>query len=339
MRFCLIILVVLLIGLANARPQSSELSHQLRRLLKTYERQFVNREEFSSHNNYDSMRSYVRKSSNTPPVTSYQVLPILDDFTALTSQYTQLGSQGYTDAGSVWSGDYSTMGNIFVQIQKSSTLYDYHFIPRVTAVQDFLGILNKEGASGYRILITKYTTSGPYYILVRNKARPNAAYQCQTPPKSSNADDFVQQVKTQGANGYKLYGFGPQNTMLYCKDTSLSSTFEYVTTPFANFSADFESQVNELGAKGYRYSRIIYFAPVFVPLYYKDSSLPDVKYSYKVIQQSDAWEDFPQQLNEQGQEGFLYLGTTQFYYEEYSVQIYMDLNKCQCVDSETDYSY
>ncbi|CAF4031571.1 unnamed protein product [Adineta steineri] len=246
MRFCLVILVVLLIGLANARPQSSEL------------------EEFSSHNNYDSMRSYVRKSSNTPPVTSYQVLPILDDFTALTS---------------------------------------------------------------------------PYYILVRNKARPNAAYQCQTPPKSSNADDFVQQVKTQGANGYKIYGFGPQNTILYCKDTSLSSTFEYVTTPFANFSADFEPQVNELGAKGYRYSRIIYFAPVFVPLYCKDSSLPDVKYSYKVIQQPDALEDFPQQLNEQGQEGFLYLGTTQFYYEEYSVQIYMDLNKYQCVDSETDYSY
>ncbi|MDR0480496.1 MAG: hypothetical protein LBG66_01265 [Gallionellaceae bacterium] len=189
----------------------------------------------------------------------------------------------------------------------------------------FLGLVNQEGAKGYRYL-TQYssnpdTQDDRYLIFIKDDMAPSYIYD----GFSMNSDPtlFASQIVEEGANGYLLdssmLGGNPDNFYsIYRKNAGSPASYTYAIDTTPTSMDDFITQANEHGKSGYRY----FYTPVFpLPpsifssslngdnqnLYVKDTS-SNATYTYDALTPTASLTDFIAQANSEGAKGYRYRG-------------------------------
>jgi len=202
-----------------------------------------------------------------------------------------------------------------------------------TWLDDFLTLLNQEGAKGYRYLTGwsnpnafHTSVSGPDARIFVNDGTAQT-YTYELMPRPDNAADFVSLVNAEGAKGYRyqgdmMYGTGIGaclqnastgvefclNPSLFRKDSGSSATYSYTTGTIPANAADFLTQANSLGQSGYLFDRSIGYNDSLLPtpiMLYVKNNASRATYTYE----APAWPSTPDallaQYNSEGARGYL----------------------------------
>lgn len=151
------------------------------------------------------------------------------------------------------------------------TTYDYTAVPRAEQAQDWVAAANVQGANGYRPWAVPYlTVTGDVRQFFIKDMKSASRYQVKT---MTGPDDMYSsnvalkaQLDEQGAQGFRLLKVLSLENIIYVKDTTQSSIFnyEFPDPPQDNrwSEAQFVPQANALTANGLRYfsyDRPVYF--------------------------------------------------------------------------------
>jgi hypothetical protein len=237
-------------------------------------------------------------STGTSALTqTYEALSPPTDATTFLTQLNTEGAKGFRYVvEEAFSGDGNATQNIFVK--DSAATYSYDLPTNESAQSDFLTQANQEGAKGYRY--EGPLAFGALYMYRSDAASSVYQYAATAEPTSESA--FLASADAEGASGFWYYGpllLGSTSAALFIKDTSSTSTYTYDALTVPTTDADFVSQANGEGAKGYRYKGGFAFGTDSVEAYIKDvSQSPSFTYQSQAFQTTSA--AFIQQANAQG---------------------------------------
>lgn len=154
---------------------------------------------------------------------------------------------------------------------------DYQFLsfsqelgsnPAAKRYDDYVALLNQHGAAGYRyvegVAGTTLDLSFVDNFLMVKDSDATYTYEYQRYKAASGIDALLQQMKAQGARGMQYVkflgqiGFSPapdsemEWAVLYRKDNTAGTTYDYTAAPRATSSGAAVAQANGQGANGYR---------------------------------------------------------------------------------------
>ena len=193
-------------------------------------------------------------------------------------------------------------GNINVYVRsarRSSAKYTYRHLPAAQNPEEFLNLINKQGAHGYRYWGI-FNLGDLSTLFIKDKSQ-NSQFVYKTVSLEASSAEFLQNANDLGLTGYRL----------------LSITFlTNPTYPLPSGSPRF-----------WQFS-----------LYSKDLSNRSSMFSYAIPAKPVTFDEYTKQLETQGSKGFFYI-TYNTYAEGDSVAIYMNLDKCRCGKLDLDGSF
>ncbi len=137
-------------------------------------------------------------------------------------------------------------------------------------------------------------------------------YAAAAQPGSAAA--FLASANAQGQSGYWYYGpvlLDAASQSLFMKDASSASTYTYDTLTMPTTNADFVSQANGEGARGYRYKGGFAFGSDIVAAYVKDAS-QSATFTYTAQTSPTTSAAFVQQADAQGAQSAAWLASLVF---------------------------
>jgi hypothetical protein len=176
----------------------------------------------------------------------------------------------------------------------------------------FLAQINQEGSQGYFYQDAAGMCGDATFV--NDSTGQQYTYDLLLLP--GNMADFITQANAEGAKGYRylagncLLGAPGSyvNYAVYRKDVGLSATYTYADDPILASLPDFLTQANGRGQAGY------WLYPYVPPvgstgnLYVKNNA-SNATYTYDVLAQPSTVNDYLAQLNSEGTNGYLALGT------------------------------
>ena len=262
---------------------------------------------------------------NDDQVTIFYEFPRIDPKANFAVELESEGAKGYVYMGGVLNTTSSGMP-IYAKVRGKAAEYAYHFLPQPSTGADLLNQLNSEGAQGYRLTRRIFSSSGSLNAYIKETSRSSTQYDYRYLPPPNELDVFFQQTNEQGADGYRYWGSYnlPGYSSIYVKDLSqYLSSYVYEPTSTVSSSEEFLTKTNALGQQGYRF---VSFQAVIsqtkqspngiplwwvFPLYYKDITQAGT-YKYKVMPNPKSFPADITQLNEQAEQGYLFIGTQKF---------------------------
>jgi len=130
-------------------------------------------------------------------------------------------------------------------------------------------------------------------------------------PSTGSKQEFLSQVNEEGAKGFRFLsplGFdgGANSQALFSKDADTTYTFVAKDLDLTAEVSDFQNELNEQGAQGYRWAGPLFLGDAGATVYRKDASA--TTYSYVVQSQGSAAADFLAQANNLGASGYYITG-------------------------------
>jgi hypothetical protein len=198
---------------------------------------------------------------------------------------------------------------------RGALTFSYKTQPRSTekiSADDFLALLNQEGAKGYFLYTDSYNSDFGW-IFVNDGSGQTYSYELLF--YKINQADFMIQVNGEGGKGYRFDTalFAPfllppsedgnSNIIysLYRKDSGSSAQYTYTTDLIPDNAEDFIAQLNKWGGAGYLFS--FTDAPFGSNLYVKNTA-SKATYAYDAPVGPITVSDFVAQLNSQGAKGY-----------------------------------
>lgn len=168
---------------------------------------------------------------------------------------------------------------------------------------------NAQGVNGYAYLSgTAFSSTNFLNLYVKDIA---TTYTWEALDLPSNATALQTQLNAQGARGFAHHGFltdGAVNSVYYVRDAQGPASYSYELLTSQSTSANFLTQANAQGARGFFFLGEFTIGGSTVAIYGKDSS--SARYSYALqapTGQADP-EVFIAQANAQGQQGYRFIG-------------------------------
>ena len=185
-----------------------------------------------------------------------------------------------------------------------SYTFSYEAQPTASSANDFLALLNSEGARGYRYLSDKTFSDGTKSIFLNDGMAPTYVCEMLDPPA-----DPIAQADVEGAKGYFYFDTGnnfPYN--FYCQGSGASAqyTYSYASDVVPSSTADFLNQINQWGQSGYYINgQVMDVNSLLVTeTSYAKNTISAPIYSYDIETPPTDAADYLTQLNNKGAEGY-----------------------------------
>lgn len=181
-----------------------------------------------------------------------------------------------------------------------------------TYLTDRAGLLaqaNAQGANGYAYLSGMAFSSSSFLNLYVKDVATTYSWEALDLP--ANATALQTQLNAQGARGFAHGSFmtdGTVNSVYYVRDAQGLAPYSYELLPSQTTSANFLTQANAQGARGFFFLGEFAIGGSTVAIYGKDSS--SARYSYAVQSPTGqaAPDVFIAQATTQGQQGYRFIG-------------------------------
>ncbi|NIF69209.1 hypothetical protein F3J16_03235 [Burkholderia sp. Ap-962] len=205
-----------------------------------------------------------------------------------------------------FAGD-STIRSIFVN-DGAGAVYTYELQSAQSGQAAFLTQVNAEGARGFR-----YEGELGFGNLYRSDGT-SATYSYQLAPAVGSPADFVTQANGQGQSGYWQVSplfLDSTEVTLYMKNNASNATYTYEAVAPSASAADFVTQANSEGARGFRAKGTQVFGSASATVYVKDQTQsPTFTYQSAAVQTTNS--GFVTQSNTLGTQGNAYFGDLAF---------------------------
>jgi hypothetical protein len=234
----------------------------------------------------------------------YEAQPVAADQASFLTLVNSEGAKGYRYLGDYYyDGSHGGSQSIFVN-DGTAQSYTYQLQAAAGSLTAFVSQANSQGASGYR-----YEGLLTYGELYRKDAGSSATYAYTTTGLPADTNAFLTQANGQGQSGYWFLGpiaVASVQANVYMKNNASNATYTYDALVPATTAADFITQANSEGAKGYRAKGGMVFGSTISWVYVKDQTQsPTFTYQSAAIQGTGA--SFVQQSNTFGAQGTAYL--------------------------------
>jgi hypothetical protein len=248
-----------------------------------------------------------------------------------TGSSTATGNDSNTDTGNSGSaGSSSNTGSENsnnTETAGSTISIQYEALASAPNPNNFLALLNQEGAKGYRCFSSDsflYNGSGPT-VFVNDGVAPTYNYELLIDPinletyDDSHPYDFLNQINEEGAKGYRFEGWFSfaSSTIstfyaLYRKDGGSSATYTYTADVVPGSDDDSLAQANEYGQSGYLFLATISpqhkVSDIGLQNLYMKNNVSGATYTYEALPSPSTDDDFVAQANSEGAKGYRSLG-------------------------------
>lgn len=236
-------------------------------------------------------------ATNPDPVPQDPVLPALTlDFQLLAYEFDPVkllaarnseGSQGFRWVTSM-SFNNDSGWRLLSKDTKATDKYVNEFLDVGLSEGDFLTQVNARGAHGFwlakdGVLLQNSSVSSSYSYTMEASLRLS-----NTGPES--LDGFLAQLNAQGAKGSRYIGekyFAPFQDGRYniqsVYENAGNGLFQYEMLPGPGKDADFTSQLNAQGAKGFRFNFVAYLKSGDTKVFYVKDKAQTPKFTYWIV--------------------------------------------------------
>jgi hypothetical protein len=185
-----------------------------------------------------------------------------------------------------------------------------------------------------------------YFVIYEKNSGRNSNFTYKALPPAQTPADFLAQANVEAANGF-VYQFDgaflpngpgsstpPEIASIYMKDSAAAGSVSYEFLPPAANRDAFIAQLNNEGAKGFRWKVDSVFnagtpSQQIVSLFVKNSS--EGTYSYDTQTPAAKSADFVTQANAQGAKSALYYGDQSFGTSPVVIySLYANMSRCKC---------
>ncbi|OEZ31085.1 hypothetical protein [Variovorax boronicumulans] len=183
---------------------------------------------------------------------SYEKKPQATSNADLLNQLNEAGARGFQ-----WAGEWIVGGETFYFYRKSSAetaTYSYRVELAPKSKADYLTQANTQGASGFFNRTAEFGTGDPAgMVTVYEKSSVgNATFAYEMGDPINDHADYLAQFNERGARGFRFRAeliFAGGNGVLYAKDLSQSTTFNFYSLAPATNTTALIQQANAEGAK------------------------------------------------------------------------------------------
>lgn len=168
---------------------------------------------------------------------------------------------------------------------------------------------NAQGASGYAYLSGMAFGSSSFLDLYVKDVATTYTWEALDLP--ANATALQTQLNAQGTRGFALGTFmtdGTVSSVYYVREAQGLSPYSYELLPSQTTSANFLTQANAQGARGFFFLGEFAIGGSTVAIYGKDSSSARYSYALQAPTGQAAPDVFIAQANAQGQQGYRFIG-------------------------------
>lgn len=202
----------------------------------------------------------------------YEQLPYPADAAGLLNNLNTEGAKGFMFLSPLGAG--TSVAHVYVKTGDATYVYELKSPPADASA--FLSQANEAGSRGFRWVGALAVVGSTTVMLYRKDSDADATYTYRTEASAPDKDSFLAQVNAQGAAGYfntaPGYVFGSGNTAVFEKSSAGSSTYAYELGDATADTSSALAQLEEKGARGYRYRYPYIFGSVRGSVFVKDLS-------------------------------------------------------------------